>query len=1649
LSFAVCLVQSLLGASSTFGAGYHLVDNFTSLLPGSGNVTAEVDFENAKVGLAAARLTYALDPKRPSATLVLPQEARRIPGPGQLKVWVKPDGSGDEMQFHVLHAEAATDDQGRRHLRNHQRITLTKTRLDFAEWRELSFDLTSVPATNTVWLERIDFTGRRKEGEKPEAAVLLDDLRLHPATGSPPATLATALIGPATRDFARDVAVSLDARSFVASRAKLRTRMTITDRNENLVADRDFECDLAPQETKELRLELAPQNLDAYLPPFTIACDVVSADLPQISQKAELKLVMANSVLLFDDFSDVVGRWFTAGFPADLRDGRAYNEWMGWVQGEGQRCSPWPQTAAAISRVEAPKGEPAPPGRFALRLDYVGEAIVYNGRDRYLPGNPFRLGVWVKGDGSAARLSVLVLDYTDAADFWTGGWKRINHGELPLCTLDFTEWRYVEVPLPGDGLGANTPRGSTEALDYPLEITAFRIQPPTGPKDAPAPRGTVLLGPIFVHTQQEASGTLTAHIGYDDAERRFSADRCAWVTLHNASPARSRKVKAAWTLLDRANEAIATGQADLELPPKGLQMFRADLAAHAAKAAGRLAPFRLQVVASDANDAGVSTTREVILARPDSVVQLTGFESDRGYLGLKAYTLDTSPPAGEPAARTSAEQAHTGRRSLALSWDKAKVPPARPGQLPPRLLIVAAIDPPLPGIPTDLSLWVHGDGSGALFYPIIGDTVGVSHGGHYRTFDLFLTRTAEGELQNAVRVDWRGWRKLDFRLPPIPPGWDKPQPVLGFVPSYPLGLHLALDPATATTERGTIHVDDITVQTHIEPANRLALSFEHADDSNVVRPGSPLSVTAANLDAMSPRAATVLASVLDWRGQRVAGGEHKLELKAGERREIPLAQDLPTGAFALRAAIRDGSRTVATLDEDILAADLRPILGDSWLTRLSDEMALRAAIRDRFTFVDEDWDWVEHHPGNLQLDSLRERARRVAAGGAEPYVLIGYSAYWAAGEGLEAMKANAFVRRLRDAGHAVDTFLVPERVEDWDSYTCELMRGAGTDVAGWVVWNNPDSGPVAIEPERFARMLQAADRWRRLYCPRTPLIVGGMTRNTAIPYLKSLAKLGALDHLTGVNVRLDVGRLSPEHARVPAYVRELQATLGTGAKEPKTILLTDLDWAVEQGEQGLNAFDQAAYLVRSDILLHQLGIQPSLSIRNEDFARLGLGLTCRREVAAPPLTEKPKTIQLRPAWWGIFRTRQWLEQLDAPTEAEVQDVVPGRTRCLLYRRKADGRHAAVVWRNDEPGHLSFSHTGLSVESAEDMFGSPVPCQGEWHSIGKLPTLFFLRPSQQPQSATVGSPTAATAGQASRGTFMALATVWVRDGAEPEWPQRVLAAFTPATGQPHGYAQTGGEAATLAGRTPTGDELQCQGIKFANGGSESFSVSVPKDADLVLRKRFWLDDKGQQAEVLVNGKPAGLWNLTRTAPELAGGFREAIFFVGRTVLEGKTTAAIELRYKGPATTVAWRVFEYRGGEFPLSAVGFIHADQNVASPCLGRNVIGGPLAVSQKRFANGIGVFAQSLLELPLNRQFSRFVTKVGVDAATEGRGSVVFEIHGDGKKLWSSAVMSGLDGPKTTELDIKGVDRLRLVVTDAGDGNNFDAADWCEPALLR
>ncbi len=110
----------------------------------------------------------------------------------------------------------------------------------------------------------------------------------------------------------------------------------------------------------------------------------------------------------------------------------------------------------------------------------------------------------------------------------------------------------------------------------------------------------------------------------------------------------------------------------------------------------------------------------------------------------------------------------------------------------------------------------------------------------------------------------------------------------------------------------------------------------------------------------------------------------------------------------------------------------------------------------------------------------------------------------------------------------------------------------------------------------------------------------------------------------------------------------------------------------------------------------------------------------------------------------------------------------------------------------------------------------------------------------------------------------------------------------------------------------------------------------------------------------------------------------------------------------------------------------------------RSVEGNPLTVGDRHFQHGLGTHAASGLSIRVNGG-QKFGASVGVDSeVNRGDGSVEFFVVGDGKELWHSGVMRAGDPPKTLQVDLAGLKMLALKVGDAGDGINFDHADWAD-----
>ena len=106
--------------------------------------------------------------------------------------------------------------------------------------------------------------------------------------------------------------------------------------------------------------------------------------------------------------------------------------------------------------------------------------------------------------------------------------------------------------------------------------------------------------------------------------------------------------------------------------------------------------------------------------------------------------------------------------------------------------------------------------------------------------------------------------------------------------------------------------------------------------------------------------------------------------------------------------------------------------------------------------------------------------------------------------------------------------------------------------------------------------------------------------------------------------------------------------------------------------------------------------------------------------------------------------------------------------------------------------------------------------------------------------------------------------------------------------------------------------------------------------------------------------------------------------------------------------------------------------------------GNPITIEGQIYAKGIGTNSPSEVDVYLGGQQCVFSSDVGVDDEVGLKGSVVFQVWADNTKVADSGLMTGADPAKYVTANLSGAQFLRLVVTDAGNGMNFDHADWAD-----
>ncbi len=109
--------------------------------------------------------------------------------------------------------------------------------------------------------------------------------------------------------------------------------------------------------------------------------------------------------------------------------------------------------------------------------------------------------------------------------------------------------------------------------------------------------------------------------------------------------------------------------------------------------------------------------------------------------------------------------------------------------------------------------------------------------------------------------------------------------------------------------------------------------------------------------------------------------------------------------------------------------------------------------------------------------------------------------------------------------------------------------------------------------------------------------------------------------------------------------------------------------------------------------------------------------------------------------------------------------------------------------------------------------------------------------------------------------------------------------------------------------------------------------------------------------------------------------------------------------------------------------------------------GHPMTIGGVTYPKGVGAHAPSEVDLYVGGRCASFTSDVGLDDEVGDRGSVDFQVLGDGTKVADSGTVRGSDSAVHLTGDLSGATFLRLIVTDAGDGNSYDHADWAAASV--
>lgn len=192
-----------------------------------------------------------------------------------------------------------------------------------------------------------------------------------------------------------------------------------------------------------------------------------------------------------------------------------------------------------------------------------------------------------------------------------------------------------------------------------------------------------------------------------------------------------------------------------------------------------------------------------------------------------------------------------------------------------------------------------------------------------------------------------------------------------------------------------------------------------------------------------------------------------------------------------------------------------------------------------------------------------------------------------------------------------------------------------------------------------------------------------------------------------------------------------------------------------------------------------------------------------------------------------------------------------------------------------------------------------------------------------------------------------------------------------------------------------------------------------------------------ATITVDWSAIGLAPGGATVRDLWAGMDRGTF-VDRYSLSVPAHGIGLLRVQGADMTVRDGFLSDQGWTYMANEIGSVQRDVSNGGRILTMNGV---------RYAKGLGAHAPSALEFRTNGTCSSFTATLGLDDEGNGPGSVLFQIWGDGKKIYEGGVMRGTSATDSVNVSLAGVRSLRLQLVSV-DTTSSDSADWANARVL-